>query len=75
MTSYGINSELKCHNQINPEQARAEFRAATSKDGGNGVKDFMDSMGLGGWVEQVSSRIHLFDCHSSCQQEYLAKPV
>ncbi|MCO5611886.1 hypothetical protein L7F22_066145 [Adiantum nelumboides] len=39
--------------EINPEQARAEFRAATSKDGGGGVKDFMDSMGLGGWVEQL----------------------
>ncbi|KAI5058931.1 hypothetical protein GOP47_0025250 [Adiantum capillus-veneris] len=39
--------------EINPEQARAEFRAATSKDGGSGVKDFMDSMGLGGWVEQL----------------------
>lgn len=39
--------------EINPEQARAEFRAANSKDGGSGVKDFMDSMGLGGWVEQL----------------------
>ncbi|MCO5567432.1 hypothetical protein L7F22_021123 [Adiantum nelumboides] len=39
--------------EINPEQARAEFRAATSKDEGGGVKDFMDSMGLGGWVEQL----------------------
>ncbi|KAH7426959.1 hypothetical protein KP509_10G023800 [Ceratopteris richardii] len=39
--------------EIDPEQARAEFRAATSKDGGSGVKDFMDSMGLGGWVEQL----------------------
>lgn len=39
--------------EIDPEQARAEFRAANSKDGGNGVKGFMDSMGLGGWVEQL----------------------
>ncbi|OAE21403.1 hypothetical protein AXG93_3658s1250 [Marchantia polymorpha subsp. ruderalis] len=40
--------------EINPEQTREEFRASTQKDGGSGVKDFMDSMGLGGWVEQLS---------------------
>jgi arsenite-transporting ATPase len=39
--------------QINPEQAREEFRATTQNEGGSGVKDFMDSVGLGGWVEQV----------------------
>jgi hypothetical protein len=39
--------------QINPEQAREEFRASVSKDGGTGVKDFMDSVGLGGWVGEV----------------------
>ena len=39
--------------QINPEAAREEFRAATSSESGGGVKDFMDSMGLGGWLEQV----------------------
>ncbi|KAJ7551469.1 hypothetical protein O6H91_06G016500 [Diphasiastrum complanatum] len=40
--------------EINPEQARAEFRASSQKEGGSGVKDFMDSVGLGGWVEQLS---------------------
>ncbi|CAI5497376.1 unnamed protein product, partial [Closterium sp. Naga37s-1] len=38
--------------EIDPEQAREEFRTATGKDGGKGVKDFMDSVGLGGWVDQ-----------------------
>ncbi|CAI5958253.1 unnamed protein product [Closterium sp. NIES-64] len=40
--------------EIDPEQAREEFRTATGKDGGKGVKDFMDSVGLGGWVDQLS---------------------
>ncbi|GBG75288.1 hypothetical protein CBR_g19921 [Chara braunii] len=40
--------------EIDPEQARQEFRASTSKEGGSGVKDFMDSMGLGSWIEQLS---------------------
>lgn len=40
--------------QINPEAARAEFRSAVSSDAGSGVKDFMDSMGVGGWLEQLS---------------------
>lgn len=40
--------------EINPEQAREEFRASVSKDGGSGVKDFMDSVGLGGWVGELS---------------------
>ncbi|KAL3693391.1 hypothetical protein R1sor_007042 [Riccia sorocarpa] len=40
--------------EINPEQTREEFRSSTQKDGGAGVKEFMDSMGLGGWVEQLS---------------------
>ncbi len=48
-----ILSLNKCCLQINPEQAREEFRATTQKEGGSGVKDFMDSVGLGGWVEQV----------------------
>ncbi|KAK6933400.1 Anion-transporting ATPase-like domain, partial [Dillenia turbinata] len=33
--------------EINPEKAREEFRSATQKNGGTGVKDFMDGMGLG----------------------------
>eukprot|EP00475_Leptophrys_vorax_P037798 TRINITY_DN6569_c0_g1_i1.p1 TRINITY_DN6569_c0_g1~~TRINITY_DN6569_c0_g1_i1.p1 ORF type:complete len:130 (-),score=20.01 TRINITY_DN6569_c0_g1_i1:20-379(-) len=40
--------------EIDPEQAREEFRSAAGGDGGKGVKDFMDSVGLGGWVEQLS---------------------
>lgn len=39
--------------QINPEKAREEFRSASKKNGGTGVKDFMDGMGLGMLAEQV----------------------
>jgi arsenite-transporting ATPase len=39
--------------EINPEKAREEFRTASQKNGGTGVKDFMDSMGLGVLAEQV----------------------
>lgn len=39
--------------EINPEKAREEFRSATQKDGGTGIKDFMDGMGLGMLVEQL----------------------
>lgn len=39
--------------EINPEKAREEFRSATQKDGGTGVKDFMEGMGLGMLVEQL----------------------
>ncbi|XP_056162659.1 ATPase GET3B isoform X1 [Syzygium oleosum] len=39
--------------EINPEKAREEFRSASQKNGGTGVKDFMDGMGLGMLVEQL----------------------
>ncbi|KAA8534405.1 hypothetical protein F0562_031922 [Nyssa sinensis] len=39
--------------EINPEKAREEFRSASQKNGGTGVKDFMDGMGLGMIVEQL----------------------
>ncbi|XP_066163928.1 ATPase GET3B isoform X3 [Oryza sativa Japonica Group] len=39
--------------EINPEKAREEFRAASQKNGGTGVKDFMDGMGLGVLAEQL----------------------
>ncbi|KAL5569364.1 hypothetical protein UlMin_025939 [Ulmus minor] len=39
--------------EINPEKAREEFRGATQKNGGTGVKDFMDGMGLGMIAEQL----------------------
>lgn len=39
--------------EINPEKAREEFRSASQKNGETGVKDFMDSMGLGMLVEQL----------------------
>ncbi|XP_078175015.1 ATPase GET3B-like [Carex rostrata] len=39
--------------EINPEKAREEFRSATQTSGGTGVKDFMDSMGLGMIAEQL----------------------
>ena len=48
-----LSNFCKIDIQINPEQAREEFRASVSKDGGTGVKDFMDSVGLGGWVSEV----------------------
>ncbi|XP_057530572.1 ATPase GET3B-like [Amaranthus tricolor] len=39
--------------EINPEKSREEFRSASQKNGGTGVKDFMDSMGLGMLAEQL----------------------
>ncbi|CAA7059978.1 unnamed protein product [Microthlaspi erraticum] len=39
--------------EINPENAREEFRSASQMNGGTGVKDFMDGMGLGMFVEQL----------------------
>ncbi|XP_050211189.1 ATPase GET3B-like [Mercurialis annua] len=39
--------------EINPEKAREEFRSASQKNGGTGVKDFMDGMGLGMIVDQL----------------------
>ncbi|KAJ4979018.1 hypothetical protein NE237_009798 [Protea cynaroides] len=39
--------------EINPDKAKEEFRTASQKNGGTGVKDFMDSMGLGMLVEQL----------------------
>ena len=40
--------------QINPEKAREEFRSKSQDNGGSGVKDFMDSMGLGMLADQVN---------------------
>lgn len=39
--------------EINPEKAREEFRGANQKNGGSGVKDLMDGMGLGMIAEQL----------------------
>ncbi|PON68003.1 Arsenical pump ATPase [Trema orientale] len=39
--------------EINPEKAREEFRTTAQKNGGTGVKDFMDGMGLGMLAEQL----------------------
>ncbi|KAL3523482.1 hypothetical protein ACH5RR_016316 [Cinchona calisaya] len=39
--------------EINPEKARDEFRSASQKSGGTGIKDFMDGMGLGVLAEQL----------------------
>ncbi|KAH6760394.1 P-loop containing nucleoside triphosphate hydrolases superfamily protein [Perilla frutescens var. hirtella] len=39
--------------EINPEQAREEFRSASKNNGGSGVKDFMDGMGLGLIADQL----------------------
>ncbi|KAK7813529.1 atpase arsa1 [Quercus suber] len=38
--------------EINPEKAREEFRSATQKNGGTGVQDFMNGMGLGMLADQ-----------------------
>ncbi|XP_039071952.1 ATPase GET3B-like [Hibiscus syriacus] len=42
-----------CALEINPEKAREEFRDATKNNGGTGIKEFMDGMGLGMLVEQL----------------------
>ncbi|XP_060676036.1 ATPase GET3B-like isoform X1 [Ziziphus jujuba] len=39
--------------EINPEKAREEFRSASQSNGGTGIKDFMDGMGLGMLVDQL----------------------
>ncbi|KAF4346817.1 hypothetical protein G4B88_011237 [Cannabis sativa] len=39
--------------EINPEKAREEFRTAAQNNGGTGVKDLMDGMGLGMIAEQL----------------------
>ncbi|KAL0298766.1 UNVERIFIED_CONTAM: ATPase ARSA1 [Sesamum radiatum] len=43
--------------EINPEKAREEFRSASQKNGGSGVKDFMDGMGLGMIADQLRQKI------------------
>ncbi|KAB2010453.1 hypothetical protein ES319_D10G239000v1 [Gossypium barbadense] len=47
----GINSKSKFPNK--PGEAREEFRDAAKNNGGTGVKDFMDGMGLGMLAEQL----------------------
>ncbi|CAI9105020.1 OLC1v1003848C2 [Oldenlandia corymbosa var. corymbosa] len=39
--------------EINPEKTKEDFRSAIQKDGGAGVKNFMDSMGLGMLSQQL----------------------
>ncbi|KAE9612195.1 putative arsenite-transporting ATPase [Lupinus albus] len=39
--------------EINPDKAREEFQTASKSNGGSGVKDFMDGMGLGMLVDQL----------------------
>ncbi|KAG0476207.1 hypothetical protein HPP92_013048 [Vanilla planifolia] len=48
----GVDSPLFAL-EINPEKSREEFRSASKKSGVTGVKDFMDSMGLGLLAEQL----------------------
>lgn len=45
--------------QINPEKAREEFRNASKNNGGSGVKDFMDGMGLG----MIADQVNLLRCY------------
>lgn len=51
LISFKLSSLVLC--QINPEKAREEFRSATQKNGGTGVQDFMNGMGLGMLADQV----------------------
>lgn len=39
--------------EIDPDASRAEFAAFTRQDGGQGVADFMGSLGLGGILAQL----------------------
>lgn len=48
----GVDSPLYAL-EINPEKTREEFRATSQLHGGSGVKNFMDSMGLGMLGEQL----------------------
>lgn len=48
----GVDSPLFAL-EINPEKAREEFRTVSQNNGGTGVKDFMDSMGLGMLADQL----------------------
>ncbi|KAK9815912.1 hypothetical protein WJX72_011818 [[Myrmecia] bisecta] len=40
--------------EINPEEATADFRAFTARDGGKGIQDFMGGMGLGMIAQQLA---------------------
>ncbi|KAK8645583.1 hypothetical protein V6N13_119408 [Hibiscus sabdariffa] len=48
----GLNSPLLAL-EINPDKAKEEFQSASQKNGGSGVKDFMNNMGLGMLADQV----------------------
>ncbi|XP_044504997.1 ATPase GET3B-like isoform X2 [Mangifera indica] len=48
----GVDSPLFAL-EINPEKAREEFRSASQKSGGSGMKDIMGSMGLGMLADQL----------------------
>ncbi|CAN1253039.1 ATPase GET3B [Linum perenne] len=48
----GVDSPLFAL-ELNPENAKEEFRTAQKAGGGNGVKDLMDSMGLGMLSDQL----------------------
>lgn len=48
----GLNSPL-FGLEINPEKTKEDFRSASQDNGGAGVKDFMNSMGLGMVAEQL----------------------
>ncbi|XP_031274069.1 ATPase ARSA1-like isoform X1 [Pistacia vera] len=48
----GVDSPLFAL-EINPEIAREEFRSASQKSSGGGMKDLMDSMGLGMLADQL----------------------
>lgn len=40
--------------ELDPEDAKAEIRQFASADGGKGVNDFMDSVGLGAFTQQLA---------------------
>jgi hypothetical protein len=56
--------------QINPEKSREEFRTLNQKNGGTGVKDFMDGMGLGMLAEQVHGHITGYACYQYIHSQF-----
>ncbi|KAJ0021706.1 hypothetical protein Pint_32116 [Pistacia integerrima] len=67
----GVDSPLFAL-EINPEIAREEFRSASQKSAGSGMKDLMDSMGLGMLADQLGELKlgELLDTPPPDSQEY-----
>lgn len=68
--------------QINPEKAREEFRTASQGSGSSGMKDLMDSMGLGILADQVNnhpwlhqSYLKFLSCHLLIVQRWVVSDI